>query len=269
MTTTSALTAADLGIDGRVALVTGGGRGIGRAISISLAGAGARVAVNYARDDAAAAATVDEIRAAGGTAIAVRAEVEALEQDEAMVATVTEQLGPIGILVNNAGIASRGRKVADTDPDECARVLGVHAIGSHHLCRLVLPAMRTQERGDVVFLSSAAAHMLTAGGAPYNMGKAAIEALAHTLAKEEVAHGIHVNIVAPGLVASEMGDKLIRAVTRGASSAAADLDSESPYGHVCRPEEVADVVRYLVSAQAGYLTSQRIVVDGGANTHRP
>jgi NAD(P)-dependent dehydrogenase (short-subunit alcohol dehydrogenase family) len=101
------------------------------------------------------------------------------------------------------------------------------------------------------------------------MAKAAAEALAHTLAKEEAANGIHVNIVAPGLVASEMGNRLTAARSGGDVRRADELDDQSPYGHVCRPEEVADVVRFLVSAKAGYLTGQRIVIDGGANPHRP
>jgi NAD(P)-dependent dehydrogenase (short-subunit alcohol dehydrogenase family) len=129
--------------------------------------------------------------------------------------------------------------------------------------------MRDAPRGDVVVISSAAAHLLTANGAPYNMGKAALEAFAHTLAKEEAAHSIHVNIVAPGLVASDMGDRLAKAVTGGRVSRASELDASSPFGHVCRPEEVADIVGFLVSPAAGYLTGQRIVVDGGANPYRP
>jgi NAD(P)-dependent dehydrogenase (short-subunit alcohol dehydrogenase family) len=109
---------------------------------------------------------------------------------------------------------------------------------------------------------------MAANGAPYNMGKAALEALAFTLAKEERENGIHVNVVAPGLVATEMGDRLTRAMTRGKVSEATGLDANSPFGRVCRPEDVADVVVYLVSEQAGYLTGQRIAVDGGGTLPR-
>jgi NAD(P)-dependent dehydrogenase (short-subunit alcohol dehydrogenase family) len=101
------------------------------------------------------------------------------------------------------------------------------------------------------------------GGAPYMMAKSAQEALAATLAVEEMAHGIHVNVVAPGLVATDMGDRLAHAVT--GVGAAADLDAVAPYGRVCRPEDVADVVAYLVSEQAAYLNGQRIEVDGGGS----
>ncbi|MFC9998773.1 SDR family NAD(P)-dependent oxidoreductase [Nocardia sp. NPDC127526] len=254
---------------GRVALVTGGGRGIGRATALALAGSGAAVAITWARDEQSAKDTVAQIEAAGGAALAVHAPVQDYAAVEAMVEQVVSGLGPIGILVHNAGIASRGNTVADTPIAEVEKLLQVHAFGPHNLTRLVLPSMRQCERGDIIMISSVAAHTLAANGAPYNMAKAALEALAHTLAKEEAANGIHVNIVAPGLVATDMGDRLTVAVTGGAARRAADLDAASAFGHVCRPAEVADVIDFLVSPAAGYLTGQRIVVDGGASPHRP
>jgi NAD(P)-dependent dehydrogenase (short-subunit alcohol dehydrogenase family) len=249
-----------MGGGARVALVTGGGRGIGRAISTALASDGMDVAVNYHRDESSAAEVVAEVEALGRRASAYRASVESLEDLEAMVAAVTADLGAIDVLVNNAGVASRGRAVADTDPAEPGRLLASHAIGPHHLCRLVLPSMRTRPRGDIVFISSVATDHHAANGAPYTMGKAAMEALAATLAKEERQHGIHVNVVAPGLVDTEMGRRLVKAV--GVTDVRS-LDATSPFGRVCRPEDVADVVRFLVSDAAGYVTGQRIRVDGG------
>jgi 3-oxoacyl-[acyl-carrier protein] reductase len=254
--------------DGRVALVTGGGRGIGRVISMRLASEGASVAVNYRRDEDAAKQTVADIEAEGGTARAYQASVDDWDADVAMVDAVVAELGPVGILVNNGAIASRGLSVADTDPAEMERVVRIHAFGPHFLSKLVLPGMRTTPRGDIVMISSAATSQMAANGAPYNMGKAALEALAFTLAKEERENGIHVNVVAPGLVATEMGDRLTRAMTRGKVSEATGLDANSPFGRVCRPEDVADVVVYLVSEQAGYLTGQRIAVDGGGTLPR-
>ena len=247
-------------LQGRVALVTGGGRGIGRAISLALAGDGADVAVTYRRDADAAAETVAEIEAMGRRARAYEGSVEDVDDDERVVASAIADLGHVDILVNNAGMASRGQSVAETDPSEPARLLGAHAIGPHHLCRLVLPSMRQQERGDIVFISSVATDHMAANGAPYNMAKAAMEALASTLAKEERRHGIHVNVVAPGLVETEMGRRLVKAAgVENIRSVGASM----PFGRVCQPDDVAAAVRYLVSDAASYVTDQRIRVDGG------
>jgi NAD(P)-dependent dehydrogenase (short-subunit alcohol dehydrogenase family) len=254
-------------LTGRIALVTGGGRGIGRAISQQLAAAGAAVAVNYRRDADAAAETVTAIESAGGVARAYSASVDDADAMAAMVDSITGHLGPVDLLVSNAGIASRGQSVADTDPAELVRVVNTHAIGAHHAARLVLPGMRRAARGDIVVISSVAAHAFGANGAPYNMGKAALEALAHTLAKEEMANGIHVNIVAPGLVETDMGVRLARAIYgKREMDDLRDLDSRFPFGRVCQPSDIADVVVYLCSDAAGYLTDQRIVVDGGAGS---
>lgn len=247
-------------LQGRVALVTGGGRGIGRAISLALAAEGADVALSYHRDEASAAATVAEIEALGRRAVAHQAAIESLEDDERLAAAVLADFGHVGILVHNAGIASRGQRVSDTDPAEPGRLLATHAIGPHHLCRLLLPSMRDQARGDIVFISSIATDNYSAFGAPYSMGKAAMEALAFTLAKEESRHGIHVNVVAPGLVETEMGRRLVKAA--GVTDLRT-LDAAMPFGRVCQPEDVAATVRWFVSDDAGYVTGQRVVVDGG------
>jgi 3-oxoacyl-[acyl-carrier protein] reductase len=250
-----------MSLSGRVALVTGGGRGIGRAIALGLAEDGADVAVNFRRDERAAADTVEAIEALGRRARAYPASVDDYAQDQAMVEAVIADFGHIDILVNNAGIASRGQSVADTDPAELERVVRLHALAPHHLSKLVLPSMRKRPRGDIVMISSMATTYNAPYGAPYNMGKAAMEALAFTLAREERQHGIHVNVVAPGLVVTEMGRRLVKA-TQGVSDIDR-LDASMPFGHVCRPEEVADSVRFLVSDAAGYLTGQKLTVDGG------
>jgi 3-oxoacyl-[acyl-carrier protein] reductase len=251
-------------VDGRVALVTGGGRGIGRAISELLAAHGATIAVNYRRDADAAADTVSAITGAGGSARAYAASVDDPEACQSMVDAVVGDFGGIDILVCNAGIASRGRSVADTDPAEMIRVVATHAFGPHHMARCALPSMRTRGRGDVVMISSVATTGYAANGAPYNMGKAAMEALAFTLAKEERPHGIHVNVVAPGLVETDMGVRLARA--RAGTREMEDLrslDAASPFGRVCQPLDVANVVLWLCSRGAGYVTGQRIECNGG------
>jgi 3-oxoacyl-[acyl-carrier protein] reductase len=251
-------------VDGRVALITGGGRGIGRGISELLATEGAAIAVNYRRDADAAGATVDAIRSAGGDAAAFQASVDDAEACASMVDAVVAEFGGLDILVCNAGIASRGHSVADTDPQEMMRVVAAHAFGSHHLARLAVPHLRARERGDIVMISSIATSNYSANGAPYSMGKAAMEALAFTLAKEERAHGIHVNVVAPGLVETDMGVRLARSFTGNRDlEDLRSLDASAPFGRVCQPLDVANVVLWLCSPGAGYITGQRIVCDGG------
>jgi len=244
-----------------VALVTGGTRGIGQAISLALALGGADVAMTYRRDRAAAEDTVGSIEWMGRRAAALQAPIETGEDADAVVAEVTETLGEVDILVNNAGIASRGRTVADTDPAEVEKVLRAHAIAAFHLCRATLPAMRTKGRGDIVMISSTATTFMPANGAPYNMAKAALEALARTVAKEEAGNGIHVNVVAPGLVDTEMGRRLVKG--RMGLDDIHQLAPTSPFGRVCSPEDVADVVAWLVSDGARYVSGQVISVDGG------
>jgi len=247
--------------NGRVALVTGAGRGIGRAIAIHLARSGADIAVNYRRDDQAANDTVAEIVKLGRRAKAYRAAVENLEEDATMVADVLKDFGHIDILVNNAGIASRGQSVADTDPAEMERVVRVHAFGPHYLSKLVIPQMRKLGRGDIIMISSVATRHMGPNGAPYNMGKAAMEALALTLAKEERKHGIRTNIVAPSLTVTEMGRRLTKAVTGGKDIS--ELDAQSPFGRVSVPDDVAAVVAFFVSDANPYANGQKVNIDGG------
>jgi 3-oxoacyl-[acyl-carrier protein] reductase len=227
----------EIDLKGRVALVTGGGRGIGRAIALSLAEAGADIAINYRRDAEAADEVVREIVGLGRNAKAYQASVENYAEDDAMVEAVLRDFGKISILVNNAGIASRGQSVADTDPAEMERVVRVHAFGPHYLSKLVIPGMRGEGRGDIVMISSVATLGMGARGGPYNMGKAAMEALALTLAKEERVHGIRTNIVAPSLTVTEMGKRLTKA-TAGVDDIH-ELDARSPFGRVSTPEDVA------------------------------
>ena len=248
-------------LKGRVALVTGGGRGIGRAISLALAADGATVAVNYRRDYTAAKDTVETIEASGGRARMYAAPVDDYDRIAEMATLVEDELGPVGILVNNAGIASRGLSVVDTDPAELRRVVATHAFAPHYLAKLVVPGMRQLNRGDIVMISSTATRGLAANGAPYNMAKSAMESLAVTLSKEERRHGIRVNIVAPGLVETEMGRRLMKA-TAGITDMR-ELDSSMPFGKVCQPEDVANVVRFLVSDQNSYVTGEKIYCDGG------
>lgn len=256
------MTTTGSGLGGRVALVTGASRGIGRAIALALARDGADVAINYRREGEAAEAVAAQIRAMGRRARTYQAAVDDPQADATMVEAVVRDFGSLSILVNNAGIASRGQAVADTDPGELERVLRVHAFAPHHLSRLCLPHLRRAGRGDIVMISSVATLQPAANGAPYSMGKAAAEALALTLAREEQKHGIRTNIVAPGLTATEMGERLSKA--RWGVGSIHDLGARMPFGRVSVPEDVAEVVAFLVSDAAGYVNGQKINLNGGA-----
>ncbi len=250
-----------MSLDGRVALVTGGGRGIGRAVSMGLAADGAKVAVNFRKDEESAKSTVAAIEAAGGSAAAYQASVASYEEDAAMVEHVLSDFGHIDILVNNAGITNRGTPVAKTEVEELERLMATMAFGSHHMSQLVLSSMRDQPRGDIVMISSQSAVTTDPYGGPYNMAKAAQEALAFTLAKEEARSGIRVNVVVPGLANTDMGRRLVKAAMK--VDDIHELNGRFPLGRVCEPEDVADAVRFLVGAGGSNITGQRIVVDGG------
>jgi NAD(P)-dependent dehydrogenase (short-subunit alcohol dehydrogenase family) len=249
------------GLAGRVAFVSGGGRGIGREIALGLADDGADVAISYRRDEESARSTVAEIEALGRRAAAFSASIDDVDQASALATDVLAQFGPVDILVHNAGIASRGFDVARTEPEEIERLFRTHALGAFVLCKHLVPPMRERERGDVVMISSVATDRMAGYSSPYNMAKAALEALAMTLAKEERRNGIHVNVVAPGLVATEMGRRLVKGAM-GVEDITT-LDAGSAFGHVCTPEEVADVVRFLVGRGGRYVTGVKIAVDGG------
>ncbi len=249
-----------MSLDGRVALVTGGSRGIGRAIALGLAADGARVAVNYRKAEEAAAGVVSEIEQQGGKAAAYQASVASYDESQTMVERVLADFGHVDILVNNAGISNRGGTVATTTLDDLERVMDTIALGSHHLSQLVLPSMREQPRGDIVMISSQSAISTDPHAGPYNMAKAAQEALAFTLAKEEAGNGIRVNVVVPGLSNTDLGRRLAKGM--GVEDIH-DLNPRFPLGRVCEPEDVADAVRFLVSARAEIMTGQRLVVDAG------
>ena len=250
----------DLSLQGRTALVTGAGRGIGRSIALTLAQAGADLALNYRRDEAAARATATEIEGLGRRARLYQAPVEDRDACAAMAEAALSDFGAIDILVHNAGIASRGQTVAETELDEVERVMRVHAFGPYHLSQRLLPQMRTRGRGDIVMISSIVTRLFSANGSPYSMAKAAMEALARTLAKEERRHGIRTNIVSPSLTVTDMGQRVARA--RG-NDDIHSLDAAAPFGRVSMPQDVASVVLFLVSGANAYVNGQNVAVDGG------
>lgn len=242
------------------ALVTGGGRGIGAAVVERLAANGYDVAIGYRKDASSAEDVAQRVRVHGVRSMHVHVDLGCPESVPQAVDEVVGPWGGLEVVVNSGGAASSGRSVAETEVEEVTRQLAVHAVGPHALARAALPALRRSGRGRLVFVSSVVTGTSMAQGAPYVMGKSAVEALASVLAREERPHGIRVHVVAPGLVRTEMGRRLVRATQD------ADIDelaSAAPFGRLCEPADVAASIAFLVSPAADYLTDQRIVIDGG------
>ncbi len=252
------------GFEGRVALVTGGSRGIGAAVARTLAARGADIAINYHSNRDAAEAVAADVRALGRKAAIYQADVTREDDCAAMAAAVASDLGPVGILVNNAGVGSVSEgqpPIATMADDQLQRLLNAHVFGPLHLCRLLVPGMRDLGRGDVIMVSSVAAQGYGPRMGVYAIAKAGMEAMAYTLAKEERQHGIRVNVVAPGLVETDMG-KLLMNFTRGVGDMR-QLDPNMPFGFVCQPEDIANAIAFLCSDEGRYITNQRLTVNGG------
>ena len=249
----------------KTAVVTGSNSGIGLGIARALAAEGHNVVLNSFTDrDEDHKLAADIATEFGNATVYIKADLSKGDEARALVEKAAQKFGRVDILVNNAGIASRGRSVLDTEPEEIARLLTVHAMAPHWLSRRIIPNMRSRPRGDIIMISSVATLKMGANGAPYNMAKAAMEALAYTLAKEERGHGTHVNVVAPGLVETDMGTRLVKGAA-GIDDIHA-LDKHMPYGRVCQPQDIANAVRFLVSPYAGYINGEKINVHGGGQT---
>jgi 3-oxoacyl-[acyl-carrier protein] reductase len=245
----------------QVAIVTGGSRGIGRATARLLAQRGAAVCVNYAADADAAATLAADIAAAGGRAIAVPADVADPAAVEAMVARTAAELGPVTILVNNAGVAWQG--TLDTyDRAQVARMRAVGVEGLIHATRAVMGSMRARRYGRIVNVSSIAAiGTALPGNAFYAAVKAEVAILTRRFALELGPHGITVNAVAPGFVRTDMTRR-----GRGATDWAGTeerLAARAMMGRIGEPEDVANAVVFLAAPESGWITAQMLTVDGG------
>jgi 3-oxoacyl-[acyl-carrier protein] reductase len=247
----------------RVALITGASRGIGAAAAVMFAEHGADVAINYNSNREAAEAVADRVRAFGRRAQVYRGDITSQTDCAAMAEAAVRDFGRIDILVNNAGIGYETfgtPLVTEVDPKDVQRYLEYNTFGALYMCQAVVPQMRGLTRGDVVMVSSFSAQALRVRMGAYSISKSGMEALAHTLAKEEREHGIRVNIVAPGLVDTDMGDGFLQSV--GVTNKEERAEA-SPFGFICKPEDVAGAIVYLCSQEGRYVTGQRITVNGG------
>ena len=253
-------------LTGRVALVTGGGRGIGRAIALSLARAGADVAVS-ARHEAELAETVDAIRAAGRRGEAVVCDVGDRPQVEGMVARVRQTLGEPLVLVNNAGIAASA-KVSDTTDELWDRILRTNATGAFYCTRAVLPAMLQAGWGRIVNVASVASKVGGAYIAAYAASKHALLGLTRAVATEVATRGITVNAVCPGYVDTAMTDastaNIASKTKRSEAEARKILERFSPQDRLMTADEVAALATFLCTNAASGINGQGIVLDGGA-----
>lgn len=239
----------------RVAVVTGGSRGIGRAIALRLAGSGHAVAVNYSSNPDAADEVVKEITNAGGVAIAHRANVAVAEDVTEMFGRVADDLGEVSVLVNNAGI-TRDNLLIRMSTDEFDDVIAVNLRSAYLCTKAALRGMVRARWGRVVSIASVAGIVGNAGQANYSASKAGLIGFSKALSKEYGTRGITVNVVAPGFISTDM--------TRDLDSAARDKAIEGiSLGRFGEADEVAAAVDFLASDDAGYITAQVLSVDGG------
>jgi 3-oxoacyl-[acyl-carrier protein] reductase len=238
-----------------VALVTGASRGIGRAIALHLAADGFAVVVNYSSSKSKAEEVVSEIRAAGGSALAIQADVSAPDEVTNLFNTAAEELGAVTVLINNAGITDDGL-VLRMSPDQWDRVVETN-LRSVFLCtKAALRSMLRSKKGRIVNISSVSGISGNPGQGNYAAAKAGIIGFTKSIAKEVGSRGITVNAVAPGFIQTDMTEALGETVTGTVSEQVA-------LGRLGLPEEVASTVGYLASDGASYITGQTIVVDGG------
>ena len=244
-----------MSLKGKVALVTGGSRGIGRAVCLELARQGADVAVNYAGNEAAAQETAQACRELGVRAVVLRADVADAAACDAMVAQVLEQLGRLDILVNNAGITRDGLLMTMKE-DAWDQVLDTNLKGAFLTMKAVARTMMKQRYGRIVNLSSVVGLHGNAGQVNYAASKAGVIGMTKSLAKELASRGVTVNAVAPGFIDTDM----TAALTETAKNAAL---GSIPMGRMGTPENVAKAVAFLAGEDAGYITGQVLAVDGG------
>jgi 3-oxoacyl-[acyl-carrier protein] reductase len=244
-------------LTGKSALVTGGSRGIGRACCLTLASAGARVCVNYRVEAPSAELAVEEIENAGGEAFALAADVSRREEAEMLVDETVHRFGSLDILVDNAGIW-KGSPVDEMSDDEWGEMLAINLTGTFLCTRAAVPVMKEARSGRIINISSTAGQRGEAFHSHYAATKGAVISFTKSLAVELAPHGITVNCVAPGWVATDMSQESLLGPERDA------ILATIPLGRVARPEEIAGAVAFLASDLATFVTGEILNVNGGA-----
>ena len=242
-------------LTGKNALVTGAGRGIGKAIALELAAKGAFVIVNYNGSKEAAEQTVAEIKVAGGDAVAYQCSVSDYEACGAMITALIKEYTHIDILVNNAGITRDGLLMKMSEEDFDA-VINTNLKGCFNTIRHMSRYFLKQRAGKIINISSVSGILGNAGQANYSASKAGVIGLTKAVARELASRGINVNAVAPGFVETDMTDALSDSVKE-------NLKSQIPLGKIGHPQDIAKAVAFLASPDANYITGQVLSVDGG------
>jgi 3-oxoacyl-[acyl-carrier protein] reductase len=239
----------------QIAIITGGSRGIGAAIAKALAAEGAKVAVVYRGSQAAADAVIQDVTKAGGTAIAIQADVADPASVKACVERVTKELGPVDILVNNAGVIEDGLFVR-LEADAWNKVIQTNLGGTFNFCHEVAFPMMQRRRGRIINVSSVAAEHVNPGQTNYAASKGAVNAFTRALAVELAGRGVTVNAIAPGFIETDMSAPV--------RNKAGDLIKKMiPMKRIGTPEDIARVAVFLASAESAYITGQVLTVDGG------
>jgi 3-oxoacyl-[acyl-carrier protein] reductase len=241
--------------EGRVAVVTGGGRGIGRAVALRLAKEGADVAISYRSNDASAEEALEEVRAAGVRCEVFKGDVSSPRDVESLFEGVSDAFGRVGILVNNAGL-TRDNLMMRMKEDEFDEVLRTNLKGTYLCTRAVLRPMIRARWGRIVNISSVVGLVGNAGQANYAASKAGIIGFTKSVAREVAQRGITANAVAPGYVETELTGSLSEKVKEA-------IRDQVPAGRFGEAKEVAEVVAFLAGEGAGYVTGQTVAVDGG------